>query len=319
MSFGKSLVAAAAVALLGFASAPTAVAQDSLTLSTGSKGGTYHAIGKGIRDIAFAKGVDMDITTSAGSGENLLMTAFGVADMSLIQLDAFTLFGDTAEGKAMISKIKIVAPLYLEEVHIVVKADSSIKKFEDLVGKRINVGPGASGSYVTAQVLLKRHGIADGDVRFDHRESPSALEALNKGEIDALFFTGGKPVPFLKNLPENAGLRLVGCDASEKYEFPYVASAIEAGTYSWQKEAVSTPATLSLLCARSGVSAETVETLTKAIVLSQNSIVGKKQSHEKWNQLDATVGRDLFKAGLPFHRGAANVFGVEPGKGEPSK
>ena len=50
---------------------------------------------------------------------------------------------------------QVIASLYRDVMHLVVRADSPIQSVADLKGKRVALGEPGSGSLVTAQTVLK--------------------------------------------------------------------------------------------------------------------------------------------------------------------
>ncbi len=148
------VVAASTVAAV----APPAMAVPQAKILTASSDGTYNALAKSLRE-AMKDVLDLEIGLSAGSGENVLMVAMGSADLAMVQLDYLTLLAQKPKFKEMLSEIQVVAPLYFEEVHIVVRKKAKIKTFKDFRRKKIGVGSGASGSYFSASLLLGQHAI----------------------------------------------------------------------------------------------------------------------------------------------------------------
>lgn len=83
--------------------------------------------------------------------------------------------------------IKIVAPLadISGTQQIVVRESANICKPEDLIGKRIGMAKGAA-VYIAVQAMAKEFGIDLSSVEFVHLLPPQQIEAMEKGEIDAI-------------------------------------------------------------------------------------------------------------------------------------
>ena len=73
-------------------------------------------------------------------------------------------------------------------------AGSSIKTLADLAGKRVSLGPQASGIPVNAQAILAAYGLIVDDIEAVYLHSGEAADRLEAGEIDAFFAVGGLPV-----------------------------------------------------------------------------------------------------------------------------
>ena len=173
-----------------------------LKFATGFKDGTYLEITSAIND---ATGLDFDIQKSSGSVENIQLLKEGKADLGLSQLDI--LANSFRYKKTVKEKIKILLPLYSEELHVLVSGN--IKKLKDLTGKKVAIGPGKSGTRGTASIVLGTYGLDETKVSTSSDEIGSTLDRLQKNEIDAMFLVSGAPVKLLKNLPANSPFHLM--------------------------------------------------------------------------------------------------------------
>jgi hypothetical protein len=89
-------------------------------------------------------------------------------------------------------------------VHLVVR--EGISDIQELTGKVVDIGAVGSGTDITASVILSG---LDIPVRTSHLGTHHALEGLRRGEIDAAFFVGGKPMPLLQDIEQDSGLALL--------------------------------------------------------------------------------------------------------------
>ncbi len=278
---------------------------------TAEKDGTYHALALSLKEALGA--VRLDVGLSGGSGENLLMTSLGAADFSLVQLDLLGVFASDPDYEKVVKRVKLVAPLYFEEVHIIVRREARIAKFEDFKGKRVNVGPGASGSYFSALILLKQHGIDEEHVQVDHGATKDAVQGLLAGKLDAVFFTGGQPVGHFQQLPADAAQKLalfsMPEDETKRYQesdMPYYAAQIAGGTYPWAKETVYTVATPCLLLANVDADEGVVFEVAKTVFSKKDELAKK---HPKWGQVKVEVAKEILDGKqFPFHPGAVRYL-----------
>lgn len=125
-------------------------------------------------------------------------------DMAIVRADVLDYLQETGEfTKDLKDRILYVAPLFEQELHLI--APTSIASVADLKGKIVNVGaPGSLG--LAARRLLKAQGV---DVVETKLDNALALERVIDGGIDAMFITGGKPIPLLNQLERVSGLHLV--------------------------------------------------------------------------------------------------------------
>jgi TRAP-type uncharacterized transport system substrate-binding protein len=85
--------------------------------------------------------------------------------------------------------------LYPEEIHVL-SNKSDIQTFYQLEGKRVSVGTEGGGTAITAAVLLAIYDIK-ATVSFDTFDD--AMKKLEQGNLDAVMFVGGAPVPLSGN------------------------------------------------------------------------------------------------------------------------
>ncbi len=171
----------------------------SLSMATGPTGGTYARIGEDIKGLMEKEGMGIRLVTSNGSFENIELLAKGEAELAMVQLDALRYFVDVAKaegGANVFERLKVILNLYPEEIHVLTNKPE-ITSFYHLEGRKISVGPPKSGTALTGEVLLKLY-----DVKAE-KSSDTPEEAANKlrsGQIDAMIFVGGAPVPFIEGM-----------------------------------------------------------------------------------------------------------------------
>lgn len=172
---------------------------------TGSKTGTYIAFGREIAAVAQKDGLTINVYDSKGSIDNIKrITSKEKVGLAIVQSDVLG-FLSRSRNDASINtarKLRMVAPLYSEEVHILARDD--IHTLADLNGKRVVVGNEGSGSMITAVNIFSIMGITPG--RMYQIDPPKGVASVLKNDIDAVVFVGGKPVKMFKNMEELAGI-----------------------------------------------------------------------------------------------------------------
>ncbi len=170
---------------------------------TGPKTGTYIAFGKDIAREASKEGVKVDVYDSKGSIDNIQrITSKEKVGLAIVQSDTLGFLSRSKSKRSMeiAKKLRLVAPLYDEEVHVLANRD--IKSIEDLNGKRVVVGGEDSGSTITAENIFSILGISPSK-RFE-ADPPHAVIAVLNHDADAMIFVSGKPVRVFKNMEELA-------------------------------------------------------------------------------------------------------------------
>jgi len=252
---------------------------------TGSTKGTYYKIGLDIRSLISSYGINLKVFPSNGSLENVAAVyeredvQLGIAQSDVLAyIDSL---GKDPHMKRVARKIKMVFPLYNEEVHLL--ARNHIKSFLDLEGKVVAVGKERSGSYLTANLLFQLSEMTPAKkVEIGGSE---AVEALLRGDIDAMFYVAGYPVKLFQETVTEGLLHLVPIKDKSITEF-YPVSTIPRSTYPWQNKAVSTIAVKAVLITYNyrGKMCENVGQLARSIY--NNLGWFRSHGHQKWKNVD---------------------------------
>ncbi len=168
---------------------------------TGPKTGTYIAVGRDIAREAAKEGVRVNVFDSKGSVDNIArITSKEKVGLAIVQSDVmgFLSRSKSKDSMEIAKKLKLVVPLYDEEVHIL--ANKDIKTINDLAGKRVVLGSEDSGSLITAVNIFSILGVEP--AKMYHIDPPHGVIAVLNGEADAMVFVGGKPVRMFKNMEE---------------------------------------------------------------------------------------------------------------------
>jgi uncharacterized protein len=174
-----------------------------------------------------------------GSMENLrlinkkqLESGFAQADLSAM---AYRGVGAFAEDGPM-SRLRAIASLFPETLHVVVRVDSSIRSISGLAGKVVAVGEAGSGTAVNARVLLAAAGFDEAGVIRKNLRPSQAAEEIKAGTVDALIIAGSYPVPAIEELAAATPIRLVpitgdvAAKLKQQFSF-YTMATIPAGSY----------------------------------------------------------------------------------------
>jgi TRAP transporter TAXI family solute receptor len=224
--------ASAAFALVQFATsilAPSAIAAPApvdYKIVTASERGTYIQIGHDLaRFIAPAAGIKLDVLPSAGSAENVRRLRYepGVK-LAIVQSDVFQAFldqaaGGNAEAADMIRPLRVITPLYNEEIYFVVRADSPLNYVHETRGARINTGPVGSGTALTTTTLYRLmfgEPIPDAMASFLSNEDALAKLVTDKS-VDVVAIIAGQPAKLLTDMkPESRKyIKLLKFDAKD--------------------------------------------------------------------------------------------------------
>lgn len=281
-------------------------ALEKLTIITGSTTGTYYTFANDIKNV-LKDLMQIEIKESTGSIDNIRkISTIDNTALAVVQSDVFGFLmrSKEPESKNLSSKLSMVIPFYVEEVHLLVRKD--IKSIKDLNGKSISVGAVGSGSWLTANNLFS---LLDIKPNKTLRLTPErGIVAVLSGEADAVLFVGGKPVKLFENLASLSdykeynkmleGVHFLDID-SPKLEKEYLKATITKADYNFVKKDVKTVAVMSILVSYNYASDKTVisnqrcDTIRQFRRLLQENLNKLKQNgHKKWKEvdLDAEVG-----------------------------
>jgi len=173
-----------AVFQFGSVSTKKALNANTVTLLTGTIGGTYVQFGADLASVLDDDGKLRVLSiTGRGSVQSVADILFlkGV-DLGIVRADTL----DYLEKKGFANDIKkqfaYVTKLYNEEMQVV--APKTIKTLNDLEGKTVSVDLPNGGTFVTALTVFERLGIK---ANFVYIEQRIAMEKLKKGDNDGRF------------------------------------------------------------------------------------------------------------------------------------
>ena len=291
---------------LAYAVATTALAAPPLRIVTGSDRGTYIQIGRDLaRQVAVPAGITLEVMPSKGSSENIkrLRSEPGVR-LALVQSDVYQAFLDeAAAGNAdalhLIKPLKVVMPLYNEEIYFVTRADSPLTYLHEIKDKRINVGPIGSGTALSATTvyrLMFGSAMAEKNTSFLNNEDALLKLATDKS-IDVVIVVAGQPAKLFAEMKPEARqfiklLRLNDqAPESQAALATYFAATVRASSYpNWLTEDLPTLTTKAMLVTYDFHGGAPQEMLTQfARSMCQNFAKLKSEGHPKWQEVSLTL------------------------------
>jgi len=267
--------------VVGLMLVPQAVAAQSrqlVIIASGWVVGVYYPIAGVMSRIAYGTG-DLNIRAvveaSGASVANAQLVGSGDADLALIQNDIayYAVRGGPLPefaGKP-VKRLTGMFTIYPEPVHIVARHASGVKTVADLRGKRVVLGPPASGTEQNALQILEAYGLRELDLgKAERIDAVAAAAQMREGQVDAAFFTTGVGSAVVADTLRVAKAKLVGIDAAQrealrrKYPF-YTVETVPAAAYKGLPDDITTLAVRAMVVARSDLPDELVYKFTKAI------------------------------------------------------
>lgn len=253
---------------------------------TGGPKGTYYQFGLNMQRLVQQNGINLKVANSKGSVENIYAVYKRPhTQLGLVQSDVLAFVSRVQTDpilKRIAQKIKLVFPLYNEEIHLVGQRD--IRDFDDLAGKKVAIGKEGSGTYLTSKLLFEISEIEPAELLAIGTDE--ALAQLKAGRIDAMFYVAGVPVKlFQENVSERDELSVIPILNKNLTEF-YPLAKIPAKTYPWQIEPVNTIAVKCALVTFNfrGINCDYVGRF--ANIIHENLEWLQINGHPKWNLVD---------------------------------
>ncbi len=294
-----------------------AVAQEEtfITIGTGGVTGVYYPTGGAICRLVnrgrAEHGIRCSVESTGGSVFNVNAIRqgeleFGVAQ-SDVQSQAFNgegQFEDAFEG------LRAVFSVHPEPFTVVARAGSGIESFDDLEGKRVNIGNPGSGQRALMDTLMEAKGWTTGDFALaSELQAAEQSQALCDNNIDAMVYSVGHPSGSIQEATTACDSVLVPVTGPEVdalvEEFPYYRVAtIPGGMYRGNDEDVTTFGVGATFVTSDAVSDDVAYEVTKAVF---ENIDQFRSLHPAFADLDpGQMANDGLAA--PLHPGSERYF-----------
>ena len=308
----------AGVALAVTASNSAAFAEDKfVTIGTGGQTGVYYQVGGAICRLVNRGTKDHNIKcthTTGGSVANINGIRAGDLDLGVAQSDwQYHAYNGTAPDKfpdGKFEELRAVFSVHPEPFTVVARADSGISAFEDLKGKRVNVGNPGSGARATFEVVMDKMGwkMEDFSLASELKSSEQAA-ALCDNKIDAIVFTVGHPSGTIKEATTSCESKLINVNNHTIKELAgsadyYAMATIPGGTYTGTDGDTETFGVGATFVASSKTSPDVVYEMVKAVFDNFDRF---KKMHPAFGNLNEA---DMIKNNLsaPLHDGAVKYY-----------
>jgi len=302
----KTLIGAAALTV-----ASTAVTAEALRIGTASLGGAFYPMGQSISNVV-TKHAGNDITmvpiVTGGSVQNPNLIASGEVEIAITNnnLAVLALNGKGPYTKAGAIDIGAVAALHPSVLHMMVLADSDIKTFEDLEGKRVAVGPAGGGTLGFVNFLMPLHGMSIDDITPSFVSYSDGFSQLTDGTVDAALALSGYPAGAVMQATAGADLRFISFSDGKLEEAiaangAYVPVEINPDVYG-TAESGTVIGVNNMLVAPNTLDAALVQAVTAAIFDNLDEL---KSENANARQIDPAMSTQL---AIPLHVGAQAYF-----------
>lgn len=269
---------------------------------TASERGTYIEIGRDLAKwVADPAGINLEVLPSKGSAENVQRLRYepGVK-LALVQSDVYQALLDQAKAGnrpagQIIRPLRVILPLYDEEIYFVTRADSPLNFIHEMKDKKINVGPVGSGTALSATTLYRLmygQNLPDGNVSYLSNEE-ALLKLTGDKSIDVVVIVAGQPAKLFADMKPEARqyIKLLRLDEKApealRVTKTYFPAVIRSTSYpSWISQDVPTLTVKAFLVTydyEPKLTQAYLRRFSEALCLNFDNL--QSHGHQKWKQV----------------------------------
>ncbi len=288
-------------------------ADRNISLGTGGMTGTYYPLGVAMAKVWSATGIGINVgaESTGGSVENARFIKGKTMEVGFVE----SLIADWAyQGQEIfkgnkVENIRGLISLYPNTMQTVVKADSGIKSYADLKGKKVSCGIQGSSSVLNMKIVLETYGIPFSEIKAQYLSYGPAMELLKDGQVDAVLVDAGAPNSAIIDISTQHKIKILSIDRAniakivQKYPFFSSATVIPKGTYKGVDEDIVTTGSLATLCIAAEMPDDLVYKMAKALIEKKADVA---KGHPKGNDINLKTAIDGFS--IPIHPGALKYY-----------
>lgn len=297
--------------------AQSAVAEETfITIGTGGQTGVYYVVGQSICRLVNRGTAEHNIKCTApstgGSIDNINAIKNGDRQMGVAQSDwQFHAYNGSSQFEGdKFDKLRAVFSVHGEPFTVVARTDAGVKNFDDLKGKRVNIGNPGSGQRATMDVVMNaKSWTLDDFALASELKAAEQAGALGDNKIDAMIYTVGHPAGAIQEATTTTDATLVNVDgdaiAKLVEDNPYYAWAtIPGGMYKGNDEDTTTFGVKATFVSSEDVPEDVIYQVVKAVFDNFDRF---KKLHPAFENL---TEEQMIKDGLsaPLHAGAEKYY-----------
>jgi uncharacterized protein len=274
-----------------------------MSIGTAGTGGIYYILGGALANRLNLRDPDRQYTAevTGGSVENVNRLRAGHIDLGIVMaVTAFEAFHGGDDYPTPVTSLRIIAPLYPNVTHLVLRRGFNIESIADLRGRRVSVGSAGSGTEQAARHLLEAGGLSYGDIQVRYLSFAESSAALQDGAIDAAIISAGYPAAAVLEATTTGGAHLFGLSDAVvealRARYPYYRPVeIPAGVYRGVTAPVQAVSMMNWIAASEDLPDEVVDRVLEVLTRDRDALI---QVHEMARQIDLD---DLRDSPIPVH------------------
>ena len=304
-------------AVVGCALTIPAAATQFVTIGTGGVTGVYYPTGGSICRLVNKDkkkhGVRCSVESTGGSVYNINTIRAGELEMGVAQSDwQYHAYHGTSkfEKKGAFKDLRAIFSIHPEPFTVLARKDANIKNFNDLKGKRVNIGNPGSGQRGTIELIMKAKGWSKSDFKVaSELKAAEQAKALCDNKIDAMVYVVGHPNGAIKEATTTCESNLVNVYDSDikklvaKHDY-YRKATIPAGMYTGNPKDTTTFGVGATFVTSAKVPEHVIYTVVKSVF--ENFEAFKKLHPAFANLKKEEMVKDSLSA--PLHKGALKYY-----------
>lgn len=306
----------AAIVAGGF-SLQASAQQQFISIGTGGVTGVYYPTGGAICRLVNKgrkeHGIRCSVESTGGSVYNINTVRAGELEFGVAQSDwQYHAYKGTSkfEEQGPFEKERAVFSVHPEPFTLVARKGAGIGGFEDLKGKKVNVGNPGSGQRATTEIVMEAFGMTMDDLALAAELKGSEMsQALCDGKIDAMIYTVGHPAAAITEAATTCDVEIVPVQGAPIDKLVgdnsyYRVATIPGGMYKGTDSDVTTFGVGATFISSADVPDEVAYTVVKAVFDNFDDF---KKLHPAFANLKE---EEMIKDGLsaPLHPGAEKYY-----------
>ena len=283
-----------------------------ITVLTGPSSGIYFPIGGAFSTFLGRLGYKTSATATGATAENINALLTGQGEMAIAMSDsviqAIGSFG-AYEGKPPATELRALMGLWPNVCQIVTTAESGIRTFADMKGRRVGVGAPNSGVELNARMMFEAHGMTYADCKVDYLSYGEAIDQMRNGQCDVAFVTSGLGNATIMDLGTSKKISFVPVEGEalerlmKKYPF-YIEATIPAEVYKTAED-TTTAAVMNIMLIDLNLPDDVVYDILENIYSPAGlEEIGLSHNTAKNNIALDTALRGIIGTAIPLHPGA---------------
>ena len=246
-----------------------------MTFGTADTGGSMYPAGAAVSQVWTnnVEGVKCNTQTSTGSFQNCQDVSTGEVDVAVatsdVVLNAYNGTGKFADiGK--LDNLRVIGAVYTSVLSGVALKSSGLTYINELLGKRVAVGPAASATENATLAAFDAMGIDSSNTSLENLGLGDGADSVGDGILDAAFGFAGLPIGGQLNLAATKEIQVLDMTQEEIDKVlagnaAYIQTKIPAGTYTGQDNDANTFGVKCLIIVTADMDADLVYDLCKAM------------------------------------------------------